>query len=1388
MITKEQFVDRILSGKTGESPTLPVATPTLSVFAKLKLTPEASTVRRPFAQALLEESGFGAAGSTISTQEIILGDQKTARFFPSGAAHWPKKGEERPFHILLLELPLAAKALLADAFFRADPLEDAVHRIIQDALEGFERGGAARTAERVRGEQHETLCVISVVDDRAGPGRQLVCFGTKCTETKALEVFTLREEVRDWAERGDRPLAVEHLGQLFERHFKPLSLGRDWQTAFVSGAERVKAKALVDACRQPDLIGNAEETLREKVRDLLDEIAWSFGLPRKKSKQNRCLEMAALPLNHSIAVDPTESRREGFKNPIRGVRIYDNSERLLGFIVYAVNAKSDVDRLRQQLKTHNHFHNVLVIYPNGESPELELWQGSEPLRGRLVSGARRSRFDGEGGVIQLLSRFFVVSKSAVETPKQLAKELAWRAQHLKALAVEELEREIASGNDKGPLKKLFDTFNASLATLPVEKFADAYAQTITYGMLAARWLSSGDAAAPLFARKSLKDLLPETSAFLKDLFEKLVNSNFDKNLTWLLDDITSLLARTIVAQVFQDEKRDPSIHFYEDFLDAYDPQVRKDQGVYYTPDEVVSYIVRTTHVSLQTDFGLPLGLADTTTWGAFAKAKKLTVPEGVDPKTPFVQVLDPALGTGTFLLRVIEVIHETMQAEFTKQGLDDEAARKAWVSYVRKDLLPRINGFELMMAPYIVSHLRLGLALQETGFTFTKNDRLRVFLTNTLEMHTSSQLSFIGEHVAEESKEAERVKKELPISVIVGNPPYEREPAENAGNHKGGWVRSGWNGWRGGRALLEDFAEPTRKAGRGGALKNIYNLYVYFWRWAMWRVFDVHKAPGIVSFITAASYLRGPGFSGMREEMRRAAQRAVVFDLEGDQMGTRITDNVFNITIPVCVGSLVLATAPERTVAATGNYRRIAGTRAEKLKAADASRKFADLSWSAAPSGWQDVLMTGAASEGSTEGDSVSSSYSEWPVTMDLFPWQQSGCKAGRTWVIGETSDLLEGRWSALVAVAGDTRVERFKNSPTGQKADKAPVRLPPLGGRDTPILKLAKSAPPAAIERFGARSFDRQWIFADSRLLDRAGPPNWHVRSDKQTYLTSLLSGVIGKGPAATASAFVPDLHHFRGSYGGKDVIPLWRDAEAKTANIAASFVAALKTAYGNAPSPEDIFAYAYAVLANPGYVKRYEEELQVPGPRLPVTKDKALFDRGAALGRELLRWHTYGERFREKGDKFNLTGSAKVTTSIPTTPATYPEKYKYDDKEQVLRVGDGEIGNVSPEVWSFSVSGLQVVKSWLGYRMKNGAGKKSSPLDDIRPERWTDDMTRELLELLWVLEHSLVSYPTLDAWLDEVLAGAVFTGNEIPKPTEAERKEPKVKRGADLYEENDE
>jgi hypothetical protein len=350
---------------------------------------------------------------------VVLGEQKTSRLLPNGGRYWPKTNE-RPFHIVLFELDKKGRELLADGLFsRNDLLEDALHRIIQDVLDGFEK---KRTASALRARRARP-CAWSPSSTTATPssGRQLVCFGTKSTETKALEVFTLREEVRDW----DRPLAEEHLDQLFERHFKKLASGAKWQEAFITGDERKKIKALLEACTKPSLFGNNEEELRKKLRDVLDEIAGSFGIWKKSANQGPA------PRHGRAAREPrhrrrsrVESQKPGFKNPLQGVRIYDRDNRLLGFVVYVASTKAKVEPLREALATNNHFHNVLVIYPDSAEPELELWQGSTPLRGRLTRGPKRTQFDGEGGVVQLLSRFFVVSKSAIEKPKQLAR--SWR--------------------------------------------------------------------------------------------------------------------------------------------------------------------------------------------------------------------------------------------------------------------------------------------------------------------------------------------------------------------------------------------------------------------------------------------------------------------------------------------------------------------------------------------------------------------------------------------------------------------------------------------------------------------------------------------------------------------------------------------------------------------------------------------------------------------------------------------------------------------------------------------------------------------------------------------------------------------------------------------------
>lgn len=1365
-IDRKAFVDYVLGDDAalGSAPAAQKSPGGRSALAGLGFASRGESAAAPtadaksFALRLLEGAGFGPAAHEDTTGLLL----KDIKFLPPKAFHWSRADEAgREYQTLLLELGLPASALLKDSFVkRVDSLEDHLARLAQEVLSAFESAGPGRTAELKRGAQRETLCVLSILDDRprederVAEPRHLVLFTTWCVTTDALEVFTLREEARDW----DRPLAEEHLGQLFDRHFSRLTAGEAWQDAFVSGLERKKAAALLKACER---IGRQEKKIQRATSELLEAIAESFGLPPADNAARRRLEVhGPLPDDHRIAAEPEEARRKNFVNPFRGMRVFDTTERLLGYVVYVLEPGTSKKKLQDRFTKHNHFHNVLVIYPEDDGATLELWHGKHRAEGRLLKGKRKARFDGEGGIVQLLSKFFVVSRSLLDSSKDLARELAWRAQDLRELAREELETERRRPADKRPLRDLLDVFDQALASMTEETFADAYAQAITYGLLAARWMSS-ERGEVRFTRKNIDQLLPSTSPFLRDLFKRLVDSKFDKNLSWLLDDLTSLLSRTMVGDVFRGE-RDPAIHFYQDFLDAYDPRIRKEQGVYYTPDEVVSYIVRTAHTALQDDFGLSLGLADTTTWAAFARAKKMAVPEGVDPQEPFVQILDPALGTGTFLLRVIEVVHETMMSEYERRGLDEAAAREEWIAYVRSGLLLRLNGFELMMAPYIVSHLRLGLALQETGFVFEEGDRLRVFLTNTLEMHTPSQLSLIGEHVAEEAKDSEHVKNKAAISVVLGNPPYERESASTV--NKGGWILARSDG---GRAGIDDFDEKTRGFGLGGSIQATRNMYYYFWRWAVWRVFDrLPSAPGVVNLITASSFLRGPGFAGMRAHIREQCDRIDVLDLEGDQLGTRVTSNVFDITIPVCITTLRRAPNSPETGGAV-RYQRLSGERAEKLDYCQRIVSLESVEWTTVVGSADGPLMSDGGGQ-----------YSGWPSVVDLFPLRFTGFHFYRTWPIAPEPKTLERRWSALTAAGTQEKPVLFKET-RDRKINKTYSPLDGSSKREPSLSQLRRATKCPEPTRTSFRSLDRQWCLADSRVGDFLRPSLWRGWSAAQCYLTSLLSGVIGLGPGAMAAAYVPDCHHFRGSYGGKDVIPLWRDSDARVANVSTGLLAILKGVFGTAALPEDVFAYAYAVLANPGYVERFEEELQVPGPRLPVTKNEALFERGATLGREVLRWHTYGERFREKGDQFELVGSAKVITGIPGTEDHYPESHAYDDTQRTLRVGHGVVGPVDPEVYGFSVSGLQVVKSWLDYRMKKGAGRKSSPLDDIRPERWTDEMTRELLELLWVLEWTIAKYPELDTWLDEVLEGELFTAAEIPPPTDAERKEPKVVRG---------
>lgn len=564
-----------------------------------------------------------------------------------------------------------------------------------------------------------------------------------------------------------------------------------------------------------------------------------------------------------------------------------------------------------------------------------------------------------------------------------------------------------------------------------------------------------------------------------------------------------------------------------------------------------------------------------------------------------------------------------------------------------------------------------------------------------------------------------------------------------------------------------------REAGEGGHLKNLYNDYVYFWRWALWKTFENPGTdeqpqpvprPGIVCFITAASYLRGPGFIGMREMMRRTFSELWILDLEGDNLGARKTPNVFAIQTPVCIALGVKKEDNDAGTPATVRYARITGaTREEKLEKLAQITKLADVNWRECMSGWEKPFLPA--------GDGA---YWDWPELTDVFPVQFNGMQLKRTWPISETKTLVEKRWETLKAAPITKKPALFRETGARKVAN---IYTDIDGQRLKPI----SDGGDVKISRYSYRSFDRQWVIADERFADRFRPDLWRAYGPQQVYMVGMLTNMYGLGSALVASSDVPDLHYFAGR-GGKDVIPLYLDAEATKPNVTAGLLDVLAAQYGAAVTGEDLFAYAYALLSTPAYVETHSEDLTVPGPRLPITKDAALFAEGAKLGREMLTLHTYGERFAAAGSAAPYRGKARNTKAVQTTADKYPDDYSYNLDTQTLTVSEGEFSPVPFEVYSFSVSGLDVLQSWIKYRLKKGYGKRNSPLDDIRPEQWTAEMTKELLELIWLLERTVEMEPTLTDLLGRIEAGECFTADGLPKPvqqddetTEAEEPEDK-------------
>ena len=836
-------------------------------------------------------------------------------------------------------------------------------------------------------------------------------------------------------------------------------------------------------------------------------------------------------------------------------------------------------RNAEQWKRFKEFPNL--IYTDGA--EWSLYQNGErksrlSISDDIRNGGARSLVSRERQSLEmLLVSFLEWGPTAPATAEGLAAYLAPLTRILHDEVLSSLAQE------SSPLRALATEWAGLLFPEGEDaQFADAYAQTLTYALLLARF-EGAEQLRPAFAGEALRS----KHALLAEAVGLLEADSVRGQLRMPIE----LLERAIgaVDTPRLNRQGDPWIYFYEHFLAAYDPKLRNDRGVYYTPVEVVGAQTRLAAELLRTRFGKPLAFAE----------------EGVN-------VLDPATGTGTYLLSVMEHARDAVRLQYGEGAVAGRMSR----------LADRLFGFELLAGAYSIAHLRLTQRLQEAGVT---DKPPKVYLTDTLESPNrlpEFQRSIMQEQLTQERTSAQLVKQNTRVLVCVGNPPYDREsraPAEDDGSRrKGGWVRHGEPGAGGAPPILEDFIAPVREAGEGIHLKNLYNDYVYFWRWALWKVLETfgQREGGIVTFITASSYLRGPGFAGMRRKMREAFDELWIIDLEGDSLGSRKTENVFTIQIPVAIAIGVRNGEPNPGRPAKVWKVRFTGSAEEKLARLDAVESFGSLSWRECSTEWESPFFP--------KGSSVCF---DWSTVTDVFPWQLSGVKFSRTWPIGVTRGALHSRWARLLAYPPSERPAVFRESvdrkTTGQYQPVAG------GDREPPIAALQSGSSTPPIVQYAYVRSDRQWAIADSRVGDRMSPDLWRAHGPKQVYITSLLTEVLSEGPAVTASSAIPDLHHFRGSFGGKHVIPLWRDGDATAPNVTAGVLALLSAEYRTDVSSERLFAYAYGILAQPAYVEQFWDELEQPPPRLPLTKEAALFERAADLGSRLLSLHTYGERY---------------------------------------------------------------------------------------------------------------------------------------------------------------
>ena len=880
----------------------------------------------------------------------------------------------------------------------------------------------------------------------------------------------------------------------------------------------------------------------------------------------------------------------------------------------------------------------------------------------------------------LLTDFTTHVGQNIKSSKKLAKMMAGKARLLSDVIEQALTSDEENQENSSLKEQMLAFKDILIHDITPKGFADVYAQTIAYGMFAARL---HDPTLDTFSRQEAAELIPKSNPFLRKLFGYIAGPDIDERIKWIVDNLAEIFLACNVEEILKNygksnKMEDPIIHFYETFLAEYDPKLRKARGVWYTPAPVVNFIVRAVDDILKTEFNLPQGLADTskTTVKVKTDIANKNFKSGyqeIDKEVHKVQILDPATGTGTFLAEIIKHVHKKFKGQ---TGI--------WSSYAENNLLPRLNGFELLMASYAMAHLQIDLLLKETGFKATKNQRTKIYLTNSLEEYHPDTGTLFANWLSSEANEANHIKRDTPVMCIIGNPPYAV-----SSTNKGEWIQN----------LLTDYKKDLNER-----KINLDDDYIKFIRYGQHYV--EKNGTGILAYISNNSFIDGITHRQMRKNILETFDKVFILDLHGNAK-KKETDpdgnpdqNVFDIMQGVSINLFVKTGNKKKKELGKIFHSELFGKRNSKYTELN-QNSLKTINWNLLENKKPYYFFV-------PKDFSLEKDYKKGLKVDDLFTSNNSGVSTDRDSLF-LSNDITPLR-------------ERIETLLENKYSDEFKTKFNVNDSSGYPLLKriLNKKFDASNIIKYHYRPFDLKHIYFDNTIISRPAKQvsNHIINKDNITlivprqvnksfhhiFISKLIcdSNITSSARLFGAGRLFP-LYTYQENKNQKSILETTERKPNLNQEIVNEIVEKLELIFTNEKettkktfAPIDILDYIYAILHSPKYREKYKEFLKIDFPRVPYPKDQITFWQLVKLGAEIRQLHLLeSPKVEEPITNYTGDGDNTITRKLTKTDIGYEATSTTQGK---VWINDTQyFDNVPLLAWEFYIGGYQPAQKWL-------------------------------------------------------------------------------------------